>query len=69
MFSQNISPILDARERPLRDIRISVTDRCNFNCTYCMPDKNTSFLPKSHILSFEEIVAVVSAVRDLGVKK
>jgi cyclic pyranopterin phosphate synthase len=51
--------ITDVRGRLLRDLRISVTDRCNFRCTYCMPksvfDKDYLFLPKSELLSFEEI--------------
>ncbi len=69
MLSNNIAPILDALHRPLHDIRISVTDRCNFNCTYCMPDKNIQFLPKSQLLTFEEITDVISVVQSLGVKK
>ena len=51
--------LADALGRPLRDLRISVTDRCNFRCSYCMPkevfDKHYSFLPHSSLLSFEEI--------------
>ena len=46
-------------QRPLADLRISVTDRCNFRCSYCMPkevfDRNYAFLPQSSLLSFEEI--------------
>ena len=64
-----LSPVTDLLGRPLQDLRISVTDRCNFNCTYCMPDRNMTFLPKSEILSFEEIVTVVSILRDFGVNK
>src|SRR6187402_776095 len=52
----------DTLGRPLRDLRISVTDRCNFRCGYCMPrevfDKNYQFLPHSSLLSFEEITRV-----------
>ena len=51
------SPLADTRGRPLRDLRISVTDRCNFRCTYCMPravfDADYKFLPHAAILSFE----------------
>ena len=47
----------DTRGRPLHDLRISVTDRCNFRCSYCMPrevfDKDYAFLPQSSLLSFE----------------
>lgn len=59
--------------RPLRDLRISVTDRCNFRCVYCMPkevfDKNYRFLPRAELLSFEEIERVVQAAAKLGVTK
>src|SRR5215831_3503278 len=51
--------VADTRARPLHDLRISVTDRCNFRCVYCMPkevfDKDYTFLPHSELLSFEEI--------------
>ncbi|MEO6363481.1 MAG: GTP 3',8-cyclase MoaA [Caldimonas sp.] len=54
--------LLDRRQRPLRDLRISVTDRCNFRCGYCMPkevfDKHYAFLPQSSLLSFEEIARI-----------
>jgi cyclic pyranopterin phosphate synthase len=50
---------LDTLGRPLHDLRISVTDRCNFRCTYCMPKevfgRDYAFLPKDQVLSFEEI--------------
>ena len=65
--------ISDRFNRPLRDLRVSVTDRCNFRCVYCMPkstfDKNYKFLPKSELLSFEEIERVVRASASLGVTK
>ena len=52
-------PVLDRLERPLKDLRISVTDRCNFRCVYCMPKqvfgKDFRFIPHSDMLSFEEI--------------
>lgn len=63
----------DRFKRPLRDLRVSVTDRCNFRCVYCMPksifDKDYKFLPKSELLSFEEIERVVRASAELGVTK
>ena len=66
-------PALDRRGRPLRDLRISVTDRCNFRCTYCMPrgefGPGFQFLPASEILSFEEIARVSRAFVSLGVSK
>ena len=67
------SPLADTRGRPMRDLRISVTDRCNFRCTYCMPrevfDANYKFLPHDAILSFEEIARLAGIFVGLGVKK
>ncbi|HUG79590.1 MAG TPA: radical SAM protein, partial [Burkholderiales bacterium] len=66
-------PLADTRGRPLRDLRISVTDRCNFRCVYCMPrevfDSSYRFLPHSAILSFEEIAHLAKIFVELGVKK
>ncbi|HEX7559542.1 MAG TPA: GTP 3',8-cyclase MoaA [Usitatibacter sp.] len=65
--------LADARGRGLHDLRISVTDRCNFRCTYCMPkdvfDADYQFLPHAEVLSFEEIVRVARVFRDLGTRK
>lgn len=63
----------DTLGRPLRDLRISVTDRCNFRCNYCMPsevfDKNYAFLPQSSLLSFEEITRLAKIFVAHGVEK
>lgn len=63
----------DRRGRPLRDLRISVTDRCNFRCTYCMPkevfNSEYVFLERSRLLTFEEIERLVRVFVDLGVVK
>jgi len=63
----------DTRGRPLRDLRISVTDRCNFRCSYCMPrevfDKDYAFLPQSSLLSFEEITRLAKIFVAHGVEK
>ena len=63
----------DRRARPLRDLRVSVTDRCNFRCGYCMPKDAFGpahpFLPRAEILSFEEIVRLVRVFHGLGVRK
>jgi GTP 3',8-cyclase len=63
----------DALGRPLRDLRISVTDRCNFRCSYCMPkdvfDKHYHFLPQSSLLSFEEITRTARLFAAHGVRK
>lgn len=62
--------MLDQRGRGLRDLRISVTDRCNFRCGYCMPaDQTYRFLPKSQLLTFEEITTIARAFAALGVTK
>jgi len=66
-------PLADTLGRPMRDLRISVTDRCNFRCVYCMPrevfDAGHEFLPQTAILSFEEIARLARIFVDLGVKK
>jgi cyclic pyranopterin phosphate synthase len=63
----------DTRGRPLRDLRISVTDRCNFRCNYCMPkeifDKDYQYLPHKSLLSFEEITRVAKVFVSHGVQK
>ncbi|SMB25847.1 Cyclic pyranopterin monophosphate synthase [Sterolibacterium denitrificans] len=63
----------DVRGRMMRDLRISVTDRCNFRCTYCMPKtvfgRDYPFLPRSEILSFDEIVRVARIFSSMGVRK
>ncbi len=65
--------MLDRLHRPLRDLRLSVTDRCNFRCGYCMPKeifgRGYDFLPKDHILSFEELARVSRIFVGLGVEK
>jgi len=65
--------VSDTLQRPLRDLRISVTDRCNLRCSYCMPreifDKNHVFLPRNELLSFEEITRLARLFVDLGVEK
>ncbi|KAA0890102.1 GTP 3',8-cyclase MoaA [Pusillimonas sp. ANT_WB101] len=65
--------VLDTRSRPLRDLRISVTDRCNFRCTYCMPREvfgsDYQFMPHAELLSFEEIARVAEAGTRLGLRK
>ena len=64
---------LDSLNRPLKDLRISVTDRCNFRCSYCMPseifDRDYQFLPQSDLLSFEEIERLARLFVGLGVNK
>ncbi len=65
--------LLDVRGRALRDLRISVTDRCNFRCTYCMPaevfGRDYAFLPHAEVLTYEEICRVAAIAVGLGVEK
>ena len=65
--------VADTRGRPLHDLRISVTDRCNFRCVYCMPkevfDKDYTFLPHAELLSFEEIERAARVFVSQGVEK
>lgn len=65
--------IRDRLSRPLRDLRISVTDRCNFRCSYCMPkeifNNDYTYLPHSALLNFEEITQLAKSFIDLGVEK
>ena len=64
--------LADTRGRLLRDLRISVTDRCNFRCTYCMPkevfDRDYLFLPRTELLSFEEITRMARLFAAHGVE-
>ncbi|WP_370519803.1 GTP 3',8-cyclase MoaA [Pontibacillus sp. HMF3514] len=65
--------VVDTHNRPLRDLRISVTDRCNFRCSYCMPKEifgvDYPFMNKNELLSFEEIVRLAKIFAELGVEK
>jgi cyclic pyranopterin phosphate synthase len=67
------TPLLDALGRPVRDLRISITDRCNFRCVYCMPKtvfgRDYPFLPRAELLSFEEIVRLARLFATRGVRK
>src|SRR5207253_8772485 len=66
-------PLADTLARPLRDLRISVTDRCQFRCTYCMPrevfGRDFAFLPRRELLSFEELARLAQVFAGLGVRK
>lgn len=71
-MATNAAPV-DVRGRMMRDLRISVTDRCNFRCTYCMPKtvfgRDYPFLPRAEILAFDEITRVAKIFNQLGVRK
>jgi cyclic pyranopterin phosphate synthase len=66
-------PLLDTRGRPVRDLRISITDRCNFRCTYCMPkevfNREYEFLRREQLLTFEEITRIAAVFAGQGVHK
>jgi len=68
-----VERLLDRLGRPIRDLRVSVTDRCNFRCVYCMPKevfgRDYPFLPRSELLSFEEIERLARLLAGLGVEK
>ncbi len=68
-----LTTLRDQRQRPLRDLRISITDRCNFRCSYCMPksvfDKDYVYLPQTSLLSFEEITRLAKIFVAQGVQK
>ena len=59
----------DAAGRPLRSLRLSVTDRCNIRCAYCMPEADYVWLPREHLLTFEEIGRLVSVFTSAGVDR
>src|SRR5512137_350851 len=61
--------LVDLLGRPLRSLRVSVTDRCNLRCQYCMPEDEYAWLPREDLLSFEEIVRAVDAFAALGLDK
>ena len=67
------TPLPDALGRPLHDLRISVTDRCNFRCSYCMPkevfNNHYPYLPHGDLLTFEEITRLARMFVQMGVRK
>ncbi|MDY7537102.1 GTP 3',8-cyclase MoaA [Undibacterium sp. RTI2.1] len=73
LLEQPNGQLLDSLQRPLHDLRISVTDRCNFRCVYCMPkevfDKDYRFLPHTSLLNFEEITRIARIFISHGVSK
>jgi GTP 3',8-cyclase len=69
LYNDEVVPVIDALGRPLRSLRVSVTDRCNLRCEYCMPEEEYVWLPRQHLLTFEEIGAIVDAFTDEGVDR
>src|SRR5271154_3123585 len=63
----SIGALADRLGRPLRSLRVSVTDRCNLRCNYCMPQEDYVWLPRQELLTFEEIARLVEVFTSLGV--
>ena len=63
-----VEPLRDGHGRLIRDVRVSVTDRCNFRCQYCMPAEGLPWLDRAEVLTFEEIARLVSLLARLGVR-
>src|SRR4030081_1812431 len=63
-----LEPLRDGHGRLIGDLRVSVTDRCNFRCQYCMPAEGLPWLERSAVLSFEEIARVVELFSTLGIR-
>jgi GTP 3',8-cyclase len=63
------SRLTDGFGRRITDLRVSLTDRCNFRCVYCIPDEHNDWMPRHEILSYEEIEMIVRAAVDLGIEK
>jgi hypothetical protein len=68
-MTSNAASVVDRFERPLHSLRLSVTDRCNLRCQYCMPEAEYTWLPKDDILHFEEVVRLVRIFVTLGVHR
>lgn len=68
IFTQN-TPLIDNFDRPINYLRISITDRCNLRCVYCMPESGMRFLPKKEILTFEEIERLTRILAEMGITK
>ncbi|OYU67822.1 MAG: GTP 3',8-cyclase MoaA [Cytophagaceae bacterium BCCC1] len=61
--------LIDNHGRPINYLRLAVTDRCNLRCFYCMPHEGIDFLPKTHLLSFEEMLRLIEILAEMGISK
>ena len=68
LIEAGAEPLVDAFRRPITYLRVSVTDRCNLRCVYCMPEAGLPWLPNHNVLSYEEIEAIVRAAAHVGVR-
>ena len=64
-----LAPLVDGFARRVSYLRLSLTDRCNYRCTYCMPEAGVPLLPRPEVLSIEEIVRLVALLREVGVRR
>ncbi len=69
MATSSRAPLIDPFGRRIHYVRLSVTDRCNFRCSYCMPDEGLEFLPRDHLLTFEEIERLGRVLSQMGVDR
>ena len=67
VLSEAVKPLVDSWDREIRSVRVSVTDKCNFRCRYCMPAEGLEWLPRDEVLSFEEIARLVRVLAAMGV--
>ena len=68
-YTRNVEPLRDSWGREIKSVRVSVTDKCNFRCTYCMPAEGLQWLGRDEILTFEEITRLVRVLAQLGVEE
>src|SRR5215469_11808587 len=61
-------PLMDSYGRRIKSLRVSITDKCNFRCVYCMPAEGLPWLPRAEILTYEEITRLVRVMVDLGIE-
>jgi molybdenum cofactor biosynthesis protein A len=64
-----VNTLFDNHGRPLNYLRLAVTDRCNLRCFYCMPEQGIQYLPKKELLTFEEIIRIISIMASMGISK
>jgi cyclic pyranopterin phosphate synthase len=64
-----LAPLVDSFERRVTYLRVSLTDRCNYRCTYCMPEEGVTLVPREDVLSYEELARVVAAFAQVGVRR
>src|SRR6202011_1268205 len=68
LIEAGAEPLVDAFRRPITYLRVSVTDRCNLRCVYCMPEAGLPWIAKPDILTYEEIASIVGAAASMGVR-